>query len=73
MGEHDVEAFECHFDCFAVLCAEQVDVVSDYVGLFVESEDGCGIAWVRQIGEDVADLSPDIIGIGLEQLEEFFY
>lgn len=72
MGEHNEEALECDFDGLAVLCSQEVDVVADDVAFFVESEDGVGVAGVGQVGEDVADLAPDVVGVSLEEFKELF-
>lgn len=43
------------------------------VGPLVEVEDADGISGVRHVGEDVADLPPDVIAVSNEQLQHTLY
>ena len=71
MVEHDKQAMQGDFYSLVVLSAEQVDVVADDVAFLVEAEDECGVAGVGKVGEDVADLPAHVVGIGLEEPEDF--
>ena len=69
MGEHNEQTLQCYLYCFVVLCSKQVEVVSYNVAILVESEDAFGVSWVSQIRENIANLSPHIIGISLKQFQ----
>lgn len=70
MAQHDIETKKWGFNGLWVLGFKQLDVVADDIGLFVELEDLYGVACMRQIWKDVADLSSHVVRIGLEEIEK---
>ena len=68
MQQHHVKTFQHHLQ-HLVLAGQQTHVVAHYVGLFLEVEDEVWLAGMRQVGENEADLSADVVGIGFEQFQ----
>lgn len=67
MSKHDIEAFEGDLNSFEVLGWKAVYVIPDDVGGLVEFEDELRFTWMSQVGEDIADLSFDIVAVGFKQ------
>lgn len=70
VGQDDKQALEGHLDRFVVIDAEEIDVVADDVGGAVECVDGFWVAGVGHVGEDVADLSLDVVAVHVEELQD---
>jgi hypothetical protein len=72
MRQYDIEALERNLNGLVVLRAEEVDVVPDDVDVLVEVEDEGGVTRMGQVGEDVADLSADVVAVSVEELQHAF-
>ncbi len=44
--------------------------MADDIGLFVQVEDAFGVARVGHVGENIADLSPHVVSVSAEQLQD---
>jgi len=69
MSKDHKETLKCHFYGFVVLWREDIEVISNYVGSFIEVENLLWVARVGQIREDVADLSLNVIPVSLKQMQ----
>lgn len=70
VGEDHKQTLQGNFDGFVVIYAEEVDVVADDVGGSVQCVNRFGVAGVGHVGEDVADLSLDIVTVHIEELQD---
>jgi hypothetical protein len=65
--QHNEQTVECYLYRFVVLSPQQVHVVADDVGFLVEAENEGRVSIMSEVREDVANLTADVVGVGLEQ------
>ena len=69
MSKNHKKTLKGNFYGFAVIWREDIKVVSDYVGPFVEVEDLLPVSFMSHIWKEITDLSLNVVFVSLKQMK----